>query len=98
MQTMATASPLPLTEDVDFFAADDAYVAGLPPEIRAAIESAEERIAAGTGPPVPPPPGGDAGEEEPGAAPAAGGPPATPRGTGFSDGADPPRRRALENR
>jgi hypothetical protein len=53
MQTMATASPLPLTEDVDFFVADDAYVAGLPPEVRAAIESAEERIAAGTAQIVP---------------------------------------------
>ena len=38
MPTMATAIPLPPTEDVDFFAADDAYVAGLPPEVRAAIE------------------------------------------------------------
>jgi hypothetical protein len=45
---MAAATPLRLIEDVDFFAADDAYVAGLPPEIRAAIESAEERVAAGT--------------------------------------------------
>jgi len=47
------ASPLPLTEDVDFLAADDAYLAGLPPEVRAAIESAEERIVAGTAKIVP---------------------------------------------
>jgi hypothetical protein len=53
VQTMATASPLLLTEDVDFFAADDAYVATLPPDVRAAIESAEERIAAGTAQLVP---------------------------------------------
>jgi hypothetical protein len=45
---MAAATPLPLMEDVDFFVADDAYVATLPPEVRAAIESAEERVAAGT--------------------------------------------------
>ncbi len=50
---MATAIPLPLTEDVAFFAADDAYVAGLPPEVRAAIEGAEARAATGNAQRIP---------------------------------------------
>jgi hypothetical protein len=50
---MATAIPLPLVQDVDFVAVDDAYVAGLPLQVRSAIESAEARIVAGTARVVP---------------------------------------------
>jgi hypothetical protein len=44
--SMTAVHPLPLSEP-DFFPMDAAYLASLPPEIRAEIERAEEDIAEG---------------------------------------------------
>jgi hypothetical protein len=48
---MTAAHPLPpahAADDLEVFPMDDAYMATLPADVRAAMEAAEERIANGT--------------------------------------------------